>query len=93
MRILHKNALLDSEYIDNMYSFNDQLCNKGGLILVSTEYYNFADSIMKEIRRYATFEALCKEGNGLLINIKKKTEENLQLQKKNHRMWQWYQYY
>ena len=30
-RILHKDALLDSEYIDNMYSYNDLLCNKGGL--------------------------------------------------------------
>ena len=37
---------------------------------------------MKKIRSYATFEALGKEGNGLLIIIKKKTEENLQLQKK-----------
>ena len=55
MKILHNDALLDSEYIDNMYSYNDQLCNKGGLTLVSTEYYNFADSIMTKIRSYATF--------------------------------------
>ena len=31
IRILHKDALLDSEYTDNMYSYNDQSCNKGGL--------------------------------------------------------------
>ena len=36
MRILYKDALFDSEYIDNIYLFNDQLCNKGGLTLVST---------------------------------------------------------
>ena len=36
MRILHKDALLDSEYIDDMYSFNDQLCSNGELTLVST---------------------------------------------------------
>ena len=43
-----------------MYLYNDQLCNKGGLTLVSPEYYNFADSIMTKIRNYATFEALAK---------------------------------
>ena len=36
MIILHKDALIDSEYIENMYSFNDKLYNKGGLTLVST---------------------------------------------------------
>ena len=80
MRILHKDALLDSEYTDNMYSYNDQLCNKGGLTLVSLEYYNFADSIMTKIRSYATFEALGKDGNDLLILIDKEIEDDLQLQ-------------
>ena len=67
MRILHKYALLDSEYTDNNYSFNDQLYNKGGLTLVSKEYYDFADNMMSKIRSYATFEALDKHGNELLI--------------------------
>ena len=80
MKILHKDALLDSEYTDNMYSYNDQLCNKGGLTLVSPEYYNFADSIMIKTRSYATFEALCKHGNDLLIIIDKRIEDDLQLQ-------------
>ena len=71
MRIFHKDALLDNEYTDNMYSHNDQLCNKGGLTLVSLEYYNFSDSIMTKIRRYATFEALGKDGNDLLIIVDK----------------------
>ena len=35
---------------------------------------------MKKIRSYETFEALDKEGNGLLIIIKKKIEDDLQLQ-------------
>ena len=67
MRVLHKDALLNSEYIDNVYSFNDQLCNKRGLTLVSTKYYDFADSIMKQIRSYEIFEGLGKEGSGLLM--------------------------
>ena len=69
MRILHKDALLDSEYANNMYSFNDQLCNKGGLTLVSKEYYDFADNMMSKIRSYATFEVLGKHGNDFLIVI------------------------
>ena len=35
---------------------------------------------MKRIRSYETFEALDKEGNGLLIIIKKKIKDDLQLQ-------------
>ena len=34
---------------------------------------------MTKIRSCATFEALIKEGNGLLIIIKKKIEDDLQL--------------
>ena len=56
MRILHKDSLLNSEYSDSMYSYNDHLCNKGRLTLASPECYNFADSIMTKIRRYATFK-------------------------------------
>ena len=80
MRILHKDTLLNSEYTDNMYSYNDQLCNKGGLTLVSPEYYNFADSIMTKIRSYATFESLDKYGNDLLLIIDKRIVDDLQLQ-------------
>ena len=80
MRILHTDALLDSEYTDNMYSYNDQLCNKRGLTLVSPEYYNFTDSIMTKISSYAIFEALGKDGNDLLIIIGKRIEDDLQLQ-------------
>ena len=61
-----------------MYSYNDQLCNKGGLTLVSPEYYNFADSIMTKIRSYATFEALDKDVNDLLIIIDKRIEDYFQ---------------
>ena len=43
MRILHKDVLLDSEYTDNMYSYYDQLCKKGGLTLVSPAYYHCVD--------------------------------------------------
>ena len=78
MIILHKNALLDSEYTDNIYAYNDQLWNEGGLTLVSPEYYNFADSIMTKIRSYTTFEALSKHGNDLLISIDKRIEDDLQ---------------
>ena len=77
MRILYKDALLDSEYTDNMYSYNNQLCNKGGLTLVSPEYYNFADSIMTKIRSDATFEALDKHGNDLPLIIDKRIEDDL----------------
>ena len=78
-RILHKDVLLDGEYIDNTYSYKDQICNKGGLTLVSKHYYNFADNIITKIRRYAIFEALNKEGNDLLKIIDEKIEESLQL--------------
>ena len=79
MRILHKDALLNSEYTDNIYSYNDQLCNKGGQTLVSPEYYNFADSIMTKIRSYTALQVLCKDGNDLLIIIDKRIEDDLQL--------------
>ena len=80
MRILHKDASLDSEYTNNIYSYNDQLCIRGGLILVSPEYYNFADSIMTKIRSYATSEVLGKDGNNLIIIIDKIIKKYLQLQ-------------
>ena len=80
MRILYKDALLDSEYTDNMYSYNNQLCNKGGLTLVSPEYYNFADIIMTKMRSYAIFEALGKDGNDFLMIIDKRLDDDLQLQ-------------
>ena len=80
MKILHKDALLDSEYTDNMYSYIYQLCNKGGLTLVSPECCNFADSIMTKIRSYATSEVLGKDGNNLIIIIDKIIKKYLQLQ-------------
>ena len=63
-----------------MYLYNGQLCNKGGLTLVSKEYCDFTDNMMSKIRSYATFESLGKNGNELLIVIDKRIEDVLQLQ-------------
>jgi len=42
MRILHKDALMDTSYMLNCYSRRMQMINHGGLALISPKYFEFA---------------------------------------------------
>jgi hypothetical protein len=51
MRCFHVDVVLDDEYMELCYSISHQMVNKGGLTLVSKDYFQFGKSLMAEIRR------------------------------------------
>ncbi len=60
MQIHEHEALLDSEYMENCYTVADQLRNKGGLCLISKQFFGFGWELMVAIGKLSvkTFEDL-----------------------------------
>jgi hypothetical protein len=56
MRILHQEAMEDSEYINKYYSPDAITRNQGGLALVSRPFIEWAENLMLVIRRTCTYE-------------------------------------
>jgi hypothetical protein len=46
MRVLHHEAIVDEEYMADCYAESDQLRNKGGLTLVSKDFFGFGRELM-----------------------------------------------
>ena len=63
MRILHKDALLDIDYMATCYSDTDQMNNRGGMSLVSQHYFKFAVFLISLIREEVTEEKILKRGS------------------------------
>ena len=79
MKIRHELAILDRIYMDECYSVSDQIHNKGGLTLVSMEYFNFGRQLVSKI--YASFneKRMAKDGNNSLENSYRELVEDLEL--------------
>ena len=56
MRILHQDAMEDSEYLTRYYSPDVMIRNQGGLALVSRPFINWAESLMLAIRTTCTYD-------------------------------------
>jgi len=63
MRILHKQALLNKEYMETCYSNIDKMNNHGGLSLVSPHYFDFAIFLVSSIRLEVTEEKILERKN------------------------------
>jgi hypothetical protein len=62
MYILHVEAMGNSWYMEHCYSTSLQLCNQGGLKLVSPSYFEYGKSLMKLIGSLFNLRALGKHG-------------------------------
>ena len=74
MRILHKEALLDSTYIQECYTNADKMVNHGGMALISKQYFPFVKYLTVLCDTFISEEIVCHRGNDCL---KSGTEEIL----------------
>mmetsp|Transcript_11829 Transcript_11829/g.13169 ORF Transcript_11829/g.13169 Transcript_11829/m.13169 type:complete len:180 (+) Transcript_11829:387-926(+) len=66
MRILHKDALMDTSYMLNCYSRRMQMINHGGLALISPKYFEFAKYLTTACDVELSEGIICKRGNNSL---------------------------
>ena len=66
MRILHKDALLESAYVRDFYANTDKMLNHGGMALISKEYYPFAQYLTALCDTYLSEQIICLRGNNCL---------------------------
>jgi hypothetical protein len=69
MRLLHKNAMLDDEYMSTCYAPELQVVNKGGLTLVSRDYFDIGRKLLTAIRKKGHYDGMKKHGSYLLEEI------------------------
>ena len=63
MRLFHREAMLDDDYIKEYYLDSEQILNQGGLTLVAKAMFPWALCLMKEIRKHYGRESLQEYGN------------------------------
>jgi hypothetical protein len=63
MRVLHKDVIGDTDYLENCYSDHLQLENNGGLTLLSRKYFDFGTFLMSIIANAFTQAHIVNEGN------------------------------
>jgi hypothetical protein len=63
MRIFHREAMLDEDYIKEYYLDSEQILNQGGLTLVAKAMFPWALCLMKQIRKHYGRESLQEYGN------------------------------
>jgi hypothetical protein len=76
MRIFHTQAILDEEYLRDMYPPCHQLTNKGWLSLVSKPFFPFARHLLNEIRLTVDVMEWKRRGNGVIESAARALEEN-----------------
>jgi hypothetical protein len=76
MRIFHTQAILDEEYLRDMYPPCHQLKNKGWLSLVSKPFFPFARHLLHQIRLTVDVNEWRRRGNGVIETAAKALEEN-----------------
>jgi hypothetical protein len=76
MRIFHTQAILDKEYLRDMYPPCHQLTNKGWLSLVSKPFFPFARYLLQQIRLTVDVKEWQRKGNGVIETAVKTLEEN-----------------
>ena len=62
MKMIHDVAILDKLYMNECYSISDQIHNKGGLTLVSIEYFDFGRELVSKIYEAFNEERMKKDG-------------------------------
>jgi hypothetical protein len=63
MRLFHREAMLDEEYIKEYYLDSEQILNQGGLTLVARAMFPWALHLMQEIRKHYGRESLQEYGD------------------------------
>ena len=71
MRIFETESLKDSSYVKNCLSSSDQMKNRGGLSYISENYYQFARTLMKQIR-ICTSKKMLMERRNKFISLGKR---------------------
>ena len=76
MRIFHTQAILDEEYLRELYPPCHQLTNKGWLSLVSKQFFPFARYLLQQIRLTVDVNEWKRRGNGVIESAARALEEN-----------------
>jgi hypothetical protein len=76
MRIFHTQAILDEEYLRELYPPCHQLTNKGWLSLVSKQFFPFALYLLQQIRLNVDVNEWKRRGNGVIESAARALEEN-----------------
>lgn len=81
MRILHHEAVSDSEYVELYYDPSTRILNKGGITLVSKDFFPFGYMLLRSIRNSFTKEDLKQHGNQSIKKAFSKIEAEKGLRK------------
>ena len=65
MRILHRDALIDDEYMEKYYASSTAMLNHGGLTLISKNYFKFGSLLMTEVARHCSDETFANRRNNI----------------------------
>jgi hypothetical protein len=76
MRIFHTQAILDEEYLRDLYPPCHQLTNKGWLSLVSKPFFPFARYLLNQIRLTVDVKEWRRKGNGVVESAAKALSNN-----------------
>jgi hypothetical protein len=76
MRIFHTQAILDEEYLRELYPPCHQLTNKGWLSLVSKPFFPFARYLLNQIRLTVDVNEWKRKGNGVVETAAKTLSNN-----------------
>ena len=66
MRLLHKDALLDTYYMEHCYSSTNKMLNRGGMALISPAYFKFAEELTMACDSFISDEMIVRRGNNTL---------------------------
>jgi hypothetical protein len=77
----HKQAILDEEYLCELYPPCHWLINKGWLSLVSKLFFPFAPYLLQQIRLIVDVHQWKRKGNAVIETAAKTLEENETLTK------------
>jgi aryl carrier-like protein len=76
MRIFHTQAILDEEYLRDLYPPCHQLTNKGWLSLVSKPFFPFARYLLNQIRLTVDVNEWKRKGNAVVESAAKTLSNN-----------------
>ena len=63
MRILHREALVNEDYMRNCYAETDKMLNHGGLTLISPPFFQFATQLIHLCDVEISYETISERGN------------------------------
>ena len=81
MRILHSQAILMPDYMENCYEPLDVMTNLGGLTLVAPEFFEFGKVLVKAAAEALSQDKLRKEGNKSMEVAREKVDDNKEIRR------------